>query len=64
MLVCALGLLYQIRELSDFRPVVDRQQLKIRRQFTVETIVDPPTTTWWEAVHGSPLPRPHTGDEF
>ncbi len=45
------------RELADFRPVVDRQQLKIRRQFTVETIVDPPTTTWWEAVIFEPFER-------
>ena len=45
------------RELCDFRPAVDRQQLKIRRQFTVETIVDPPTTTWWEAVIFEPFER-------
>jgi GNAT superfamily N-acetyltransferase len=45
------------RELCDFRPVVDRQQLKIRRQFTVESIVDPPTTTWWEAVIFEPFDR-------
>jgi ribosomal protein S18 acetylase RimI-like enzyme len=45
------------RELCDFRPAVDRQQLKIRRQFTVETIVDPPTTTWWEAVIFEPFDR-------
>jgi len=45
------------RELSDFRPVVDRQQLKIRRQFTIETIVDPSTTTWWEAVMFEPFER-------
>ncbi len=45
------------RELCDFRPAIDRQQLKIRRQFTVETIVDPPTTTWWEAVIFEPFER-------
>ncbi len=37
------------RELASFRPLVDRQQLQIRRHTTVEAAVDPPTTTWWEA---------------
>ena len=37
------------RELASFRPLVDRQQLQIRRHTTVEAAVDPPTTTWSEA---------------
>jgi GNAT superfamily N-acetyltransferase len=45
------------RELSSFRPIVDRQQMQIRRQTTLETIVDPPTTSWWEAVMFEPFER-------
>ena len=37
------------RELAGFRPAVDRQQMQIRRQKTVQVTVDPPTSTWWEA---------------
>jgi ribosomal protein S18 acetylase RimI-like enzyme len=45
------------RELAGFRPVVDRRQMQIRRQTTLETVVDPPTTTWWEAVIFEPFER-------
>jgi ribosomal protein S18 acetylase RimI-like enzyme len=45
------------RELAGFRPVVDRQQMQIRRHTTVEMIVDPPTTTWWEACIFEPFER-------
>jgi ribosomal protein S18 acetylase RimI-like enzyme len=45
------------RELAAFRPIVDRQLIQIRRHTTLETIVDPPTTTWWEAVTFEPFDR-------
>ncbi len=35
--------------LASFRPLVDRKQLQIRRTTRLETIVDPPARTWWEA---------------
>ncbi|HTQ38264.1 MAG TPA: GNAT family N-acetyltransferase [Pirellulales bacterium] len=37
------------RELSDFRPVVDRQQMLLRRRLHVDCVCDPPLRTWWEA---------------
>jgi ribosomal protein S18 acetylase RimI-like enzyme len=37
------------RDLGQFRPVVDRQQMQIRRHTAVSTIVDPPPASWWEA---------------
>lgn len=37
------------RELSGFRPIVDRQQMQIRRRTTLETTVEPPSPTWWDA---------------
>lgn len=45
------------RELASFRPAVDRQQMQIRRHTNVETVVDPPTTSWWEAVIFEPFER-------
>jgi GNAT superfamily N-acetyltransferase len=45
------------RDLAMFRPVVDRQQMQIRRHTTFETVVDPPTTTWWEACIFEPFDR-------
>ncbi len=45
------------RDLAQFRPVVDRQQLQIRRHHTIETITDPPTRTWWEACMFEPFDR-------
>jgi GNAT superfamily N-acetyltransferase len=45
------------RELASFRPVVDRQQMQIRRQTTVESVVDPPSKSWWEAVIFEPFER-------
>ncbi|MBI3838986.1 MAG: hypothetical protein HY288_13780 [Planctomycetia bacterium] len=45
------------RDLATFRPVVDRQQMQIRRHTTFETVVDPPTTTWWEACIFEPFDR-------
>lgn len=37
------------RRLTDFRPIVDRKQLLIRRQCEVRVVHDPPCRTWWEA---------------
>jgi GNAT superfamily N-acetyltransferase len=37
------------RDLSSFRPAVDRKQMQIRRQQNVQITVDPPCRTWWEA---------------
>ena len=44
-------------ELAGFRPPIDRQQLQIRRQTIVEMVVDPPTTSWWEACMFEPFDR-------
>ncbi len=35
--------------LNQFESVVDRQQMQIRRQMEVESQIDAPTRTWWEA---------------
>jgi ribosomal protein S18 acetylase RimI-like enzyme len=37
------------RVLSGFRPIVNRQQVQIRRQYRVEAEFDPRPKTWWEA---------------
>jgi GNAT superfamily N-acetyltransferase len=37
------------RSLTNFQATVDRQQLQIRRQTTVQMTVDAPTETWWQA---------------
>ena len=37
------------RNLAGFRPVVDRRQMLLRREYQVEPKMDPPTKTWWEA---------------
>jgi GNAT superfamily N-acetyltransferase len=37
------------RNLTTFRPVVDRQQMQCRRRMLVQTRVDPPAKDWWEA---------------
>jgi ribosomal protein S18 acetylase RimI-like enzyme len=36
-------------DLAGFEPVVDRRQMQIRRQMVVETMLDSPARTWWEA---------------
>jgi GNAT superfamily N-acetyltransferase len=36
-------------DLTGFEPIVDRRQMQIRRQMVVETMLDAPTRTWWEA---------------
>jgi GNAT superfamily N-acetyltransferase len=37
------------RELSGFRPIVDRQQMQLRRRVRVECMCDPPLKSWWDA---------------
>jgi ribosomal protein S18 acetylase RimI-like enzyme len=37
------------RELARFRPIVDRQQMQIRRRTSLQICADPPATSWWEA---------------
>jgi ribosomal protein S18 acetylase RimI-like enzyme len=37
------------RQTAGFRPIVDRQQMLVRRNYRVETTPDPPAATWWEA---------------
>ena len=45
------------RDLTGFRPPVDRQQMQIRRRSTVQAIFDPPPRTWWQACAWSGLER-------
>lgn len=40
-----------------FRPPVDRQQIQVRRQYRVESEVDPPSASWWEACTLGQLAR-------
>ncbi len=37
------------RNLANFRPVVDRVQQQIRRQFQTDATLDLPTANWWQA---------------
>jgi ribosomal protein S18 acetylase RimI-like enzyme len=37
------------RRLDDFRPPVDRRQVQLRRQMSVNVMIDPPARHWWEA---------------
>jgi ribosomal protein S18 acetylase RimI-like enzyme len=37
------------RTLADFRPLVDREQMQVRRQYRVEVRPNPPTESWWDA---------------
>jgi ribosomal protein S18 acetylase RimI-like enzyme len=37
------------RELAGFRPIVDRQQMQLRRRIRFEYACDPPLRSWWEA---------------
>lgn len=45
------------RDLTSYRPLVDRNQLQIRRRSTVQALCDPPPRTWWEACAWSLLAR-------
>lgn len=37
------------RNLDDFNPPVERQQVQLRRQMTMQSTIDWPTQTWWQA---------------
>ena len=37
------------RRLSGFRPILDRVQMQVRRQYHIELDFDPPAANWWEA---------------
>jgi ribosomal protein S18 acetylase RimI-like enzyme len=39
----------QQRTLGGFRPIVDRLQMQLRRQYQIESAGDPPVRSWWEA---------------
>ena len=41
-------------DLASFRPVVDRLQMRVRRNFRVDATFDPPADSWWEACCSSP----------
>ena len=45
------------RQLADFRPAVNREQMQIRRRFTLETQLDPVPIDWWEASTRAVLDR-------
>src|SRR6185295_20264195 len=36
-------------DLAKFRPLVDRQQMQLRRQTAFHSVLDPPTRSWWDA---------------
>lgn len=37
------------RRMGDFRPIVDRQQTFVRRNYQVESVMDPQPLSWWES---------------
>jgi GNAT superfamily N-acetyltransferase len=45
------------RQLASFRPPVDRKQVQIRRQYHVESEVNPPSASWLEAWAMEPFDR-------
>jgi GNAT superfamily N-acetyltransferase len=45
------------RELIGFRPIVDRQQMQIRRSTDVDCVEDPPPRSWWDACTMSSYDR-------
>ncbi len=45
------------RELTDFRPTVDREQMQLRRRTRIECGQEPPTKSWWEACTMGDIPR-------
>ena len=47
------------RRLSNFRPIVDRQQMQIRRQYQIRSSFDPLPTCWWDACVHSQLNCTH-----
>ena len=47
------------RRISDFRPIVDRQQMQIRRRYQITASFDPPPKSWWDACVLSQLNCTH-----
>lgn len=47
------------RRISDFRPIVDRQQMQIRRRHQITASFDPPPKSWWDACVVSQLNCTH-----
>lgn len=45
------------RKLAGFRPVVDRNQMQIRRNCSLDIVFDPVATNWWEACTTAQLNR-------
>lgn len=43
------------REITGYRPPVDRNQMQIRRRSAIEAVLDPPPESWWEACAWSGL---------
>lgn len=43
------------RQLAGFRPMIDRDQMQIRRRSSVAVMADPPAANWWEACAWSGL---------
>lgn len=37
------------RPLAGFRPLVNRQQMQVRRQYNIDLDLDPPIQNWWDA---------------
>ncbi len=45
------------RDLGNFRPVFDRQQMQLRRRTRVESEFDPPARNWWDSCVWGEVPR-------
>ncbi len=45
------------RKLSGFRPIVDRLQMQVRRQYMIQVDVDPPASNWWDACTTEQIER-------
>lgn len=43
------------REIANYRPPVDRNQMQVRRRSAVEVVSDPPHANWWESCAWSGL---------
>jgi ribosomal protein S18 acetylase RimI-like enzyme len=37
------------RATANYRPIIDRTQMSVRKRYKLELVPDPPTTSWWEA---------------
>lgn len=45
------------RTLNGFRPIVDRLQMQVRRQYLSQVEVDPPASHWWDACTTEQIER-------